>query len=450
MCQAKADGGKRCASAQARAKIKRMATDSHMSTEILKRFDEAVEKYGHTVTPMNIPLPRTIEETFTVLRQVGNPLLVGGTIRDAIMGIEPKDFDIEVHGASMETISQALKGNGYRVDAVGQAFGVLKVKANGEEMDISIPRRDSLIGAGHRGFTIETDPDMGVVEASARRDYTINAIMYDPHLQVMIDPHGGHADIKALTLRHVSEAFADDPLRPLRGVQFAARYNMTIHPDTAELSSRLRDRYSELPKERIRDEWMKFYHKGEHPSAGLRALKESGWADTITGFNAIDHEALDNAVHTPLHVKAAVMTRNMDDQSARAFLKETIVGDTNVRTAYALSRAQAPSDASAYNIRQWSRELSSKGLTIGHWAQREIAHYQPVEEPLRQALLCKVTHTAPVDILNGDDIISAFPEHKPSRWVSSLVVKSRQAQDAEVYSTREEALAWLKAQRPTL
>ena len=202
----------------------------------------------------------------------GRALLVGGSVRDALMGRPVKDFDIEVHGLDAWTLLSSLEGV-CEVDAVGMSFGVIKVKHR--EIDITLPRKENKTGAGHRGFLVETDPKLGFAEAAARRDFTVNAIMYDPLTDELIDPWNGAGDLKNGILRHVSEHFSEDPLRVLRGMQFAARLGFRAAPETLAICAELDQ--NELAVERIGTEWEKLLLQGKNLSAGLEFLKQCRW-----------------------------------------------------------------------------------------------------------------------------------------------------------------------------
>lgn len=202
----------------------------------------------------------------------GRALLVGGSVRDALLGRTVKDFDIEVHGLDAGTLLSSLEGV-CEVDAVGMSFGVIKVKHR--EIDITLPRKENKTGAGHRGFLVETDPKLGFAEAAARRDFTVNAIMYDPLTDELIDPWNGADDLKKGILRHVSEHFSEDPLRVLRGMQFAARLGFRAAPETLALCAELDQ--NELAVERIGTEWEKLLLQGKSISAGLEFLKQCRW-----------------------------------------------------------------------------------------------------------------------------------------------------------------------------
>lgn len=226
-------------------------------------------------------LPSELSPVLAALRPIGRPRIVGGAVRDWLLGLDAHDLDIEVAGASFADLHRVLAPLG-ATDVVGRSFGVIKLRlASGVEYDISLPRRESKTGAGHRGFQVEPDPLLGDAEAAARRDFTINAIAWDPLERRMIDPFGGEADLRARRLRHTSAAFTEDPLRVLRAMQFAARFDLTLDSGTAALCRSILESFHELPVERVWHEWEKWAEKSAKPSKGLKVLVETGW---ITHF----------------------------------------------------------------------------------------------------------------------------------------------------------------------
>jgi tRNA nucleotidyltransferase (CCA-adding enzyme) len=212
------------------------------------------------------------------VRRIGRPRLVGGGVRDHLLGLSPKDFDVEVGGADFESLHRALAPFG-STDVVGRSFGVIKVRsrATGSEYDFSLPRRESKTGAGHRGFAVRPDPALSDADAAARRDFTVNAIALDPFTGELIDPHGGQRDLAARVLRHTSAAFVEDPLRVLRAFQLAGRFGFTLAPETVELCRSIVHSFPELPVERVWGEWEKWASKSTEPSRGLTVLEETGW-----------------------------------------------------------------------------------------------------------------------------------------------------------------------------
>lgn len=222
-------------------------------------------------------VPAALREVLRRTPELSRAYLVGGCVRDAWLGRPVKDFDVEVHGVGYAELARGLARWG-RVDVVGRAFGVAKLTlADGRQHDFSLPRRDSKVGPGHRGFEVELDPGLTLEEASARRDFTINALMLDPRTGEVIDPHGGLEDLRLRRLRHTSDAFVEDPLRVLRGMQFVSRFRLEPDPATVALCRRMAPMQAELPVERVREEWWKWATLSEAPSMGLRFALETGW-----------------------------------------------------------------------------------------------------------------------------------------------------------------------------
>lgn len=221
-------------------------------------------------------IPRPLRAVLESVRAVGRPRIVGGGVRDWLLGLKPKDFDIEVFGIDFATLQRVLAPYG-ATDVVGRSFGVIKLRTSAGEHDFSLPRRESKTGAGHRGFAVDPDPTLSDAEAAARRDFTVNAIAYDPFDEALIDPHNGSDDLQKRVLRHTSDAFSEDPLRVLRGFQFAARFDLTLAPETTELCRSITSTFTELAVERIWAEWDKWATQSTKPSRGLNVLLETDW-----------------------------------------------------------------------------------------------------------------------------------------------------------------------------
>ncbi len=225
------------------------------------------------------PVRRVVE----LLRDAGGrPFLVGGCVRDALMQVPVLDFDIEVYGLGTRQVEAALRKE-FGIITVGAAFGVTKLKDF--PIDVSVPRRENRTGAKHTDFDVQADPSMTPKDAAERRDFTLNAIMWDPFTGELVDTWGGVADLKAKRLRHVSDKFAEDPLRVLRAMQFAARFEFSVAPETVALCASLSQ--SDLPPERLMEEWTKLILRGRKPSMGLAFLKDCGWTKFYPGLHAI-------------------------------------------------------------------------------------------------------------------------------------------------------------------
>ena len=217
-------------------------------------------------------IPQKVIDLATAVRESGGrAMLVGGCVRDELMGIEPKDWDVEVYGVEPAKLRKILDDIG-DVNVVGEAFTVYKI---GGDLDVSIPRRERKVASGHRGFVVEGDPDMSFEEACSRRDFTINAVLKDTLTGEIVDPFDGRGDIDRKTLRMVSrETFAEDSLRVLRAAQFAARFEFDIDAETVEVCSAIN--VTDLPKERIWGEFEKLLLQAKRPSIGLEWLYDLG------------------------------------------------------------------------------------------------------------------------------------------------------------------------------
>jgi tRNA nucleotidyltransferase (CCA-adding enzyme) len=206
----------------------------------------------------------------------GKALLVGGCVRDQLLGIEPKDWDLEVYQLAPARLRELLDSFG-PVNVVGEAFTVYKV---GHDLDVSLPRRERKSGRGHRAFVIEGDPAMSFTDAARRRDFTINAILQDPLTGELIDPFGARHDLDARVLRVVSaETFVEDSLRVLRAAQFAARFEFQIEPETVALCRTID--LDDLPAERVWGELEKLLLQARRPSVGLNWLRDLGAIEKI-------------------------------------------------------------------------------------------------------------------------------------------------------------------------
>ena len=259
---------------------------------------------------MSSQLPQKVIDLSRMVRDAGGrALLVGGCVRDELMGVPPKDWDLEVYGVAPERLREILDQFG-PVNVVGEAFTVYKL---GHDLDVSMPRRERKSGRGHRAFVIEGDPSMSIVEASRRRDFTINAILKDPLTEEIIDPFDGRRDIEQGVLRAVSaETFGEDSLRVLRAAQFAARFEFRVAPETVELCRAID--LSDLPAERIWGELEKLLLRARQPSIGLGWLHALGVLEKIFPeiYALIDvpqdpewHPEGDVFVHTRLTVDRA-------------------------------------------------------------------------------------------------------------------------------------------------
>jgi tRNA nucleotidyltransferase (CCA-adding enzyme) len=233
----------------------------------------------------------------------GRALAVGGCVRDHLLGEPSHDWDVEVFGLAAETLEKVLRKLG-RVDLVGRAFGVFKLTTrDGACHDVSLPRRDSKVGPGHRGIQVEGDPSLDLREAARRRDLTVNAIFADLRTGELVDPWGGIADLRARRLAAVDPTtFLEDPLRALRVVQFTARLGFDVDPTLADLCRQAP--LDELPAERVSGEWEKLSIRAPWPARGMRVAREMDILRRVFP-EAVDDPARDSALDALVPTRTA-------------------------------------------------------------------------------------------------------------------------------------------------
>jgi len=227
----------------------------------------------------------------------GEIYLVGGIIRDHFINKESKDIDLLIRNIELEDIKKILKKYG-RINEVGISFGVLKYKPKNwkqEDIDIALPRTDKKEGEGHKGIKATSNPYLPLNIELERRDFTINSIALSLDGNI-IDPFNGIKDIKNGIIKATSKkAFHEDPLRMLRAIQFAARFGFKIEDDTWNLIQNNADKIKTIPGERVAEELVKIYKKGDI-SLGLDLFVKSKLFKHFFGFNKIEQINLLNDV----------------------------------------------------------------------------------------------------------------------------------------------------------
>ena len=254
-----------------------------------------------------------------VAAEGGHTYFVGGFVRDALLGRENKDVDIEVHGITPKCLEGILDSLGQRI-TIGESFGIFNLK--GYSLDIAMPRKEEARGRGHKDFAIFVDPFIGTEGACRRRDFTFNALMQDVLTGEIVDHFGGQVDLKAGVLRHVNDtSFAEDPLRVLRAAQFAARFDFRVAEETVELCRRMD--LKALPRERIWGELEKALLKAEKPSVFFEVLRQMDQLDfwfpelkSLIGVeqNPVYHAEGDVWVHTMMVLDQAAKLRERTAQ----------------------------------------------------------------------------------------------------------------------------------------
>jgi len=246
-------------------------------------------------------IPKILEDILYELKGIGIlPILVGGCVRDSLLNLPSKDYDIELFNVeSFEIVEKTLQKFG-QVKEVGRSFGVLLLSVPGFDFDFAIARVERKIGKGHRDFKVITNSKLSFKDASARRDFTINSIGYNYFEKKYLDPNNGLEDIKNRILRHIDdETFVEDPLRVYRAIQFISRFELKIDKKTFCLCKKMikEDQLKYLPKQRIYEEFKKLFLKSKKPSVGLTLLKDLGGLKYFPELKALDGCIQDKQYH---------------------------------------------------------------------------------------------------------------------------------------------------------
>ena len=401
----------------------------------------------------------------------GRAFVVGGYVRDLLRREPSKDLDIEIYGIDLDALRDLLERHG-SVLSVGRAFGVLRLKDL--NADFSVPRRDSKVAPGHRGFEIECDPGLDFKTAARRRDLTVNSMGLDILSGEVSDPYGGRRDLERKILRAVDpDTFPEDPLRGLRVAQFSARFDMRADAALVELCQKLDLR--EVSPERVFEEFRKLLLRGERPSQGLEFLRESTLLRFFPELDALTRGTDVGAwSRTLMTVDRATKLRRGDDddlvlmlgalchalgQRADSVMATEPVGEP-VGIESLLARMRAPKDvvrrvstlveycpeptllvegsASPGDYRRLSRKLAAAGVSLELLARvAESAYPGPaVRQFLARARELGVDQSAPADAVGGRHLVARG--FAPGPRLGAILELCREVQDET---------GWLDAER---
>ena len=245
----------------------------------------------------------------------GRAMLVGGCVRDGLLGIPSADIDCEVYGLAPDAL-RALAARFGDVDDSGERYGIFALRGAG--IDLAVPRTERRTGPHHGDFEVLPDPTLSFEKAASRRDFTVNAILRDALTGEIVDPFGGQADLKNHILRAVPSAgFEEDPLRVLRGAQFAARYDLPVDEATMEKMRRMPT--DALSPARVMSETKKALMQSAHPEVYFDILRRAGalevWFQELAALigvrqNPKYHPEGDAYVHTMFVLRAAAEMKN--------------------------------------------------------------------------------------------------------------------------------------------
>ena len=210
---------------------------------------------------------------------------IGGAVRDEFLGKVSKDLDLIIAGIDIDDLQKILNQHG-KVNLVGKSFGVLKFNPFGQEgepVDIVVPRIEVSTGEGHKDFEVRLGKDITLEEEQLRRDFWMNAIAKDIETGEIIDIGGkGQLDIKNKQISVINpKAFEDDPLRMLRAVQFASRFNFKIEDETMKEIKKNAAKIKTVSNDRYQEEFRKMFEKSSKPTGGVKLLIETGLMNHI-------------------------------------------------------------------------------------------------------------------------------------------------------------------------
>ena len=453
-----------------------------------------------------IPIPLSLMRLVEDLERNGiQAIFVGGFVRDHFSGDATHDLDIELYGvSSLEALESLLKPYG-KIGLYGKSFGVLKLSYAGYSIDFSPPRTESKSGFGHKGFETAWFSDLDFAIAARRRDFTINAIGYDPLSQSLLDPYGGVEDLKHKRLKCVDpETFIDDPLRVLRAVQFAARHELTCDKQLLELCQKMiaEGALEELPKERIFEEFKKLLLRSTHPSIGMKLLREMGGLEFFTPLDKLDATPQEAESHPEGSVwNHTLMTLDTMASMRSGQWRNDIVlmltmllhdigkPDTTITLTNGSLNAPKHAEVGADIARIWLNKITEDKDLIAHilpliryhgWPRKlyrsnasdsELLHlstqvcindlivvaeadffgrafegdtpkrFEAGEWLRERSSALGVLHNPPPPLVMGRDLIALGLT--PSESFKSLLERAYNAQLDQLFFTREEALKWL-------
>lgn len=450
-------------------------TQEHFPTP--ETYLEALESAGlhdHAVAY------RKVLDISTAIQEAGGlALLIGGSVRDALFGTVAKDFDLEVYNLPAERMEKIARTFG-KLEEVGQAFGILKmIVSKGIDIDISLPRADSKIGEGHRGFTVKTDQSMSIHEAARRRDFTMNTVAANPLTGELHDTWGGVKDIREKRLRVTDEErFKDDPLRILRGMQFIGRFELSPDENSIRIMNEMAPSLKELPKERILGEWEKLLLKSVKPSRGLEAglflgvyqalhpeffeLYEisqtskqehaEAWKEMLKNVDRAAllsrHRAMNDkdAMVLLLSTLCGSLTKHLSENHGRSFL--TSLGPNNLtrdKVLFLYKKQDEPN-------RIWMRAKEGQNMdgtirrlakTISPATIKELVHVSEVTSPneaetmsdwfLTKARELQVEEQRPTDLIQGRDWIKRG--YKPGINIGRLIALANDLRDDKRFTS---------------
>ena len=403
--------------------------------------------------------PSQLQPIFnTLLEQNIKPIIVGGFVRDSLLEIESKDIDIELYNlASLDSLEKILAEFG-DVNSVGKSFGVCKLTLKDLDIDFSLPRRDSKISKGHAGFKITTDSSLDFPTATSRRDFTMNAIGYDVSTHKLLDPFNGIDATKSKLISAVDlSKFDEDPLRVLRAIQFASRFEFHLDDALFEKCKTMLQNsvLEELPKERIFEEIKKLLLKSKKPSIGFKLLQELGGFTYFKELASLSDEAfaltlkrLDYLASLDtkgkrLALMLSLLTQPLQLQERTTFLERFTNKKELLQEVLLFTTIRVDvNNFSDYDIYLLATQVTIKTFLYYLEALSLGSDQKQVEKIKQRAIELNVLEKKAPALLLGRDLISLGL--KPSEKFSTILHDAYLAQINALFHTKDEAIEWVK------
>lgn len=409
-----------------------------------------------------IHYPDYLNEIFEKLEKNGAKcIIIGGYIRDYFLNLDSKDIDVEVYNiASFEKLEELLKEFG-SVNSFGKSFGVCKLHIKNLDIDFTLPRSDSKISTGHKGFEVIIDLDLDYKNAMSRRDFTINAIGYEVKSKKIIDPFHGLDDLKNKVLKAVDKnKFSDDPLRVLRGVQFCTRFDLTMDETLFSLCKEMvaKNILYELPKERIFEEIKKLLLKSSNPSIGLELLKKLGafayfcefdslmnknWSEILYCVDEIAKQKISQ--NTKLVLMLAAICYKFDATTAMNFISKLTDEKKLIKNILPLTLENIKINYTNAELFKLASRVNIENFLILNRAMYKNLNqevYLACGNIKERAKELHIFNKKATPLLKGRDILACG---KPaSKEYSKILETAYEAQMNEEFYSYDEAVKWLK------
>ncbi len=303
-----------------------------------------------------------------IIDKGGKIYQIGGVVRDEMLGKVSKDLDLLVVGIDIKELGKIIEPFG-KVNLVGKSFGVLKFKPEGssEEIDISVPRIDEKsTGKGHKDFEIKLGKGISLEQDQLRRDFWMNAMSKDIETGEVHDMGGrGKLDIENRVVRMINpQAFQDDPLRMLRAVQFAARFDFKIEPKTYKEIKNNAKLIKTVSAERFHEEFVKMFTKSTKPSYGIKLMIELGLMKFLFPQVRKVSGLVDKIPKANFPAFLAVMLKDLGSQAGKAAQKVMRVSNNDAESIDEIVRVMTnkkiqPSSKNEFAVVKWVENLNS-------------------------------------------------------------------------------------------